>query len=153
MQLNPANVYNLNNVYIYNLKNCSENMSKSLPCPCPWYCGCSSVSGSRYGRCCHQTNNNKTWSGTQPPNIHGRPSIILTSTALSGTVLQKYHFAKCGDQFSASSDDNCVHIDLNNEKSARKERFWKYLQATSVQRRPCLGAVMMSLCHTEASCP
>ena len=57
--------------------------------PCPWYCGCSSVSGSRYGRCCHQTNNNKTWSGTQPPNIHGRPSIILTSTALSGTVLPK----------------------------------------------------------------
>ena len=120
--------------------------------PCPWYCGCSSVSGSRYGRCCHQTNNNKTWSGTQPPNIHG-PSIILTSTAQSGTVLQIYHFAKCGDQFSASSDDNCVHIDLNDEKSARKERFWKYLQATSVQRRPCLGAVMMSLCHTEASCP
>ena len=71
--------------------------------PCPWYCGCSSVSGSRYDRCCHQTNNNKTWSGTQPPNIHGRPSIILTSTAQSGTVLQKYHFAKCGDQFSASS--------------------------------------------------
>ena len=48
---------------------------------------------------------------------------------------------------------NCVRIDLNDDKSARKERFWKYLQATSVQRRPCLGAVMMSLCHTEASCP
>ena len=99
MQLHPFNVYNM--------KNCSKNMSKSLPCP--WYCGCSSVSGSRYDRCCHQTNNNKTWSGTQPPNIHGRPSIILTSTAQSGTVLQKYDFAKWGDQFSASSDYLCSY--------------------------------------------
>ena len=64
--------------------------------------------------------------------------IILQNVATSSLPLLTY---------------NCVHIDLNDEKSARKERFWKYLQATSVQRRPCLGAVMMSLCHTEASCP
>ena len=82
----------------------------------------------------------------------GPPSYSHQQLSL-GQCCQKYQFEKCGDQFSASSDYNCADIDLNDEKSARKERFWKYLQATSVQRRPCLGAVMMSLCHTEASCP
>ena len=124
--------------------------------PCPWYCGCSSVSGSRYGRCCccHQTNNNKTWSGTAtkyPRAALHHPHINSSVREVVAKIL--FQMLRNVETSSLPLLTVFIYIDLNDEKSARKERFWKYLQATSVQRRPCLGAVMMSLCHTEASCP